>query len=82
MLINIYIVINKKHNNKLINLKTFGNKFNNKLKANNFNNIKSFDFNSNEIQSKRESFQSKNNQKILKKNFSGKNFDAILRKII
>ena len=75
-------LINKKHNNKLINLKTFGNKFNNKLKANNFNNIKSFDFNSNEIQSKRESFQSKNNQKILKKNFSGKNFDAILRKII
>ena len=30
-------LINKKHNNKLINLKTFGNKFNNKLKANNFN---------------------------------------------
>ena len=75
-------LINKKHNKKLINLKTFGNKFNNKLRANNFNNIKSFDFNTIEIQSKRESFQNKNNQKIINKNFSGKNFDSIQRKII
>ena len=67
-------LINKKYNKKLINLKTFGNKFNNKQKENNFNR--------NKILSKSEKFISKNNKKIIKKNYSGKNFDKILRKII
>ena len=75
-------LINKKYNKKLINLKTFGNKFNNKQKENNYNNIKSLDINRNKILSKSEKFLSKDNKKIIKKNYSGKNFDKILRKII
>ena len=75
-------IMNKKENNKLINLKTFGNKSNTKQIRNNFNNIKSIDINNKEIQSKSAKYKSKKNQKLIKKNFSGKNFEPILRKII
>ena len=58
-------IMNKKENNKLINLKTFGNKSNTKQIRNNFNNIKSLDINNKEIQSKSAKYKSKKKKKIL-----------------